>query len=236
MKLKGNVAAGYGQPRFGGGMGELFQRATIPAPIGLNVSDPVDQLEENQSPFVLNARSYGKSALTTRPGLTLTAPLANVHPIFHLQDEVNGLFPFVYGAGTNVYLDSDLETIIASGMSGRPLTSVIARPERSPDPWMYIADDAKMIAIKANGTVRKWGIDPPRIAPTIKSASPIESMAISDCLSTTQDGLVWNTSVGAGVLSVIDRVNTTIQRIIFNSAHKWMRFNRIRWCWLVRKR
>ena len=218
IKTKGNPASGYGKPRFGGGMGELWQRATIAAAIGINISDPVDQLDEKYSPFMKNVRVYGKSQITNRPGLRLKDEISDVHSITQLQDEVNGLSPFVYGAGTELFLDSDVNSAIAAGYSGKPFTSIIARPSKTPHPWMFIADENKMSAIDANGNYRQWGINPPRKAPMLLAAVPSEQLSITDCEALTEYGNTWNKSVGATTLTVVDRVNTVVNKIIFDSG------------------
>jgi len=217
IKAKGNPASGYGKPRFGGGMGELWQRATIAAAVGINISDPVDQLDVVDSPLIRNMRSYGKSQLITRPGLVNKATLPNVHSIIQLQDEVLGKYPFFYGSGEELFIEDDLVNSIADGFSGNPMTFAIARPSRSANPWLYVADDNKMIAVDSDGNVRNWGIAPPIVSPTLTEQMLGESLVITDCLSLTE-GNTWNKSVCATTLSVVNRLNTTISQILYDTG------------------
>lgn len=204
--------------RFGKGQGDLWQRATVRAGKGLDLASPLDQLADDKHPYLENMRSYTKGGLQPRPGLELLHNLAGVHSIFQLQDNYNNLTPFIYGAGTNLYYDTNLTTPAATGLSGDPISGVVGRPERTPDPWLYIGDQNKMLSLSAAGVVRNWGIAPPVEAPTLLNPDPAKILTISNTDNLTQDGATWNNSVGAGSLSLVNRTNTTITRILYDSG------------------
>ena len=209
--------------RFGKGLGELWQRATVKAGRGIDLSSPLDQLSDDKMPYMRNVRSYTKGGLTPRPGLEELFNLANCHSIFQLQDVYNNLNPFVFGSGTELYAGSvqaDLAAPIATGFSGSPLCAVVGRPERSPDPYIFISDVNKMVAMNSSRQVRNWGIAPPMQGPTLLNPDPAKMLPISNTDNTTQDGVAWNTSLGItpASLTVVNRTNTTITRILYDSG------------------
>ena len=203
---------------FGRGIGQPFQRATVKAGKGLDLTNPIDQLADDRHPYVKNIRSYNRGGLQPRPGLELLHTLANVHSIFQLQDNYNSRYPFIYGAGTNLFTSANLVTPVATGFSGHPLTGVVGRPERTPDPWLFVGDENKMVAVGSDSSVRNWGIAPPMHGPTLLNPDPAKMLSVTDCTNLTQDGATWNNSVGAGALSLVNRTNTTITRILYDSG------------------
>jgi hypothetical protein len=134
----------------------------------------------------------------------------NVHSVRRLYDKVSGVFPRIYGAGTKIYL-AEGTVAIDTGYSGNPLSMIPFRPEKSPLPWLYIGDSARMRKVRSDGRVHTVGIEPPLAAPTVGFGPPaFQIISDFEALST------WANGGTAGALSVVPRINTTIAKILYD--------------------
>ena len=209
----------------GFGQGSVFDRILTQFLFrGVDIAHPSDALAEGRFPCAKNLRAYLDGELRTRPGLSSLFQLPgqpNIHTLARVNDPANSTYTYLIGAGTDLYAGNSQADInlgpVATGLSGKPLTSVVARPDRSPANWAYIANAAKLLKLASNRTTYTWGIKeipaPPRFTTT-----PPSVISITEGTSLTQDGNTWNNSVNAGALSTGTRVNTTISYIVYDSG------------------
>lgn len=199
-----------------------FNRKTLHfACRGMCLTLPPDVMPEDKYPILRNVRVRQQGTIEARDGfapVNLGTPLAdpNVHSVRRLNDPLPGAAPAwtrVVGAGTNLYTGQAAFTQQDAGYSGDPLSLVPYRPERSPQPWMYVADRARMRKIKPDGTDYAMGVAPPLAAPTAELAAPAYQL-ISDFEATAG----WANAGTAGALAAAARVNTTIARILYDAA------------------
>jgi len=187
---------------------------------GVNLTLPPDVMPEGKYPILRNVRVRQQGTIEARDGISAVdaTPLdqLEVHSIRRLNDPLPGAAPAwtrVIGAGTKVYTGQAAFTVRDTGYSGDPLSLVPHRPERSPRPWIYVADRSRMRKIQPDGTDYAMGIAPPLGAPTAELAAPAYRL-ISDFEATAG----WTNTGTAGALSVAARVNTTIARILYDAA------------------
>jgi hypothetical protein len=163
-----------------------------------------------------NARLNSQQWIVPRAGLVAISATPfdalPVHSIKRLNDKLLGLFPKVYGAGTKLYLGEGTAAV-DNLYSGQPLSMFAFRPEGSPQPWMYVADRLKLRKIRSDGLLHSVGIEPPLAAPTVTFGAPA-SQTISDFATVG----AWTNAGTAGAISVVNRMNTTIARILYDAG------------------
>jgi hypothetical protein len=163
-----------------------------------------------------NCRLNSQQWIVPRAGLVAISGTPfdqlSVHSIKRLNDKLAALFPRIYGSGTKLYVGEGTASVDA-GYSGNPLSMFAYRPEGSPQPWMYVADSAKLRKVRSDGTLHSVGIEPPLGAPTVGFGPP-GFQIISDF---TAIG-AWTNGGTAGAISVVNRINTTIARILYDAG------------------
>ena len=197
-----------------------YQRDSVRAVCkGLQLTRPVDLLDEGKFPFLSNVRSYTPGEITSRLGLLLVDTLATspLHSAQMIQDLVPGVttaWAWLLGAGDSLYLgQSAFGAAIDSGYSGDPISMMPYRPEQSPEPWVYLADRSRMRKVRLDGTVWQTGITPPAAAPTV-GLGALEYLVIDDFEATTG----WTASGAAAAPGTASRVSTTISKIVYDSG------------------
>lgn len=142
---------------------------------GLNLAMPVDLLPPGEFPKLVNCTVNQLGQIETRPGSQklFTFPDNFVHSMRRLDNTVtSGLTTsFIVGAGSNLY-GGNAPGLIASGFNGAPLSLVSYRPDQSPEPWMYVANNNKLVKVNAENVVQNVGIAPPASAPVAEIAPP----------------------------------------------------------------
>lgn len=191
---------------------------------GMTTSPPELLIDTKNYPFLKNVRTYTQGIIETRPGLIRLNSSAmadlDVHSLRRLNDDVlSASFRFV-GAGTRVYTQdtsTGVATQRATGFSGNPISTVIARPEQSPQAWLYMSEGSKAGKIGFVGgtpTFYNWGIASPNNAPVATLAAP--SAAEIDWFDATTGWTGGGASAGA--ISTNNRINTTISHILYDSG------------------
>lgn len=199
---------------------------------GLDLVHPPDLIPEGYYPYLKNARSVVQGTVECRPGYSKVnsdAALNSGAPI-HTIRRMNNLVPgattenqLFLGSGTKLYAgaaDASAATdftAIATGFSGSPLSSVIFRPDQSPEPWMYVADANKMVKVDTAQTVRNIGIAPPTVPPTpeISATYSLTFMEGNSASGWIPDGTV----VTAAPTSVSRTpASTTVGHILYDSG------------------
>src|SRR5690242_19738412 len=175
---------------------------------GVNLSTPIDQLQAGDYPYLSNARVVQQGSIEARPGQqVVSGPHAGaVHSIRRLNNLIAGEanpYQIFAGVDTALFAGADTLSLIDTGYSGNPLSMVRFRPENSPEAWMYIADQNKMVKVNTDLTVRNVGIAPPLHEPYAETYYPhlpeqIEIWSFGDPF--------WNTTGPVSGITVVDRV------------------------------
>lgn len=194
--------------------------------LGIDLAHPVDMMPDGYYPFVRNSRSIIQGTVEVRPGYTQVSSLQFGAPVHSIR-RVNNLIPgaasanqLFIGTGTNLYSGPAAAgpfTSISTGFSGNPLSSVVFRPDQSPESWIYIADASKNVKASCEQVVRSVGIAPPSVAPTpeINSLFSLTFMEGDDATGWTPDGVVVTSAP-----TVVDRAasSTTISAILYDTG------------------
>lgn len=186
-------------------MPEDYKRVSVPfTHKGIDLNRPTDLVKAGFSPLGKNIRSYSEGAIVQRPGLTAVnaTPVADlgIHSGRLLSNplpsaaQAYGVF---IGAGSALYSDNSAHnafTSRATGYSGNPLFFMPARPDQSPEPYMYVGDSSKLTKSKVDGTTVGWGIAAPTVVPSIALSAPSFKL-IDDFTATTFAD--WSSPTGA---------------------------------------
>jgi hypothetical protein len=167
---------------------------------GLDLTHPINRVPSGRVTIAQNIRSYSVGSINFRNLLTtaLYTLSAAVHTIRRLNDSTpNGPssgYALINGAGTTLYAGS---TVVATGLSGNPVSMIPFRPNTSVQPWMYVGDSAEqgnvtldteylitnnsgghtavdfpsngMMKVRSDGVVYKMGIKEPQLAPSVST-------------------------------------------------------------------
>ena len=200
---------------------------------GISLNAPDDQLPPGKYPYLLNLRSDVEGELTVRPGtiLSVTVP-GPVHSLFRLDNPtpLNQGIPTLrfYGSGVTVYggAPGNPPFVVDTGYSGNPLVACVAEPVGTIEPYLYVADSARMRKIRTDATVYPCGIDPPGVAPTTSLAQPglhifdnfddyLPNVVVPVTATLPWTAFVGGTSTPPGVYP---RLRTTIQTIVYQTG------------------
>lgn len=201
--------------------------------LGVQLTRPVDRLDPGKFPILHNIRAYIQGIIQARPGLlALGNPIAGiptVHSVRRLNDPATSTFTRVVGAGTGLYAGqtnfpstvTDLSggAGIGTGFSGKPLSMIPFRPNKSPQAWMYVADGNKLVKVRVDGKAANTGIAPPLLPPVIKLGVP-RYQVIEDFRTTP---LTWDTCgvPAPPALTQVKRVDdgaVVITQIVYDSG------------------
>ena len=198
---------------------------------GLDLVHPVDQLEQGYYPHLENVRGYVDGEMQTRPGISSIKAMAGsfgvgetINSIYYFTNDLEFDFCYIVGttAGKIYRVDSlnDVTTLV-SGLSGKRLTFVPMRPDRSPEAYLYVGNSEAFYKIKFDGTVQRAGIEVLPETPLVRPVQP-NVLEVDDFLSANPEvdldrGNFWNKSVYASTLTQINRTNTTIQWIKYDA-------------------
>lgn len=190
---------------------------------GVCLNAPPDMLPEGKFAVLQNVRGYQDGTLVSRAGLTALANGALGAGVVHSIARLNDSTPFaatafwrVFGKGVAIFAGpaGGPYPQIDTGYSGNPLSLVTAAPVQAPNPYMYVGDATRMRKFDLNGHVYPIGIAPPATAPS----------AVTGFLYT---GFVFDSGaapvfvpagVNAGAVAVINRINTNITSIFYDSG------------------
>lgn len=195
--------------------------------LGLDLAHPVDLMPQGYFPYLKNVRSIVQGTVEVRPGYILVnpTPLNSGAPIHSIR-RMNNLLPgstapaqLFLGSGTALFAgpaDGPFNSI-STGFSGNPLSSVIFRPDQSPEPWIYLADQNKMVKASNEQVVRGIGIAPPTVPPTPDIASSLIKV-ITDCDDATN--WLYDGTVVTSAPTVVARTpaTTTVNAIIYDAG------------------
>lgn len=204
-------------------MPQLLRKPLKAVAKGLGLANPPDLLAEGLYPILNNVQATQQGDITSRPPIGLLITGASIHPILDIKrinDPVTNTFTRVASDGTNLMTGQTALTVAATGYSGNRPSLVQVRPDKSPSPWIYVADKNKCSKVNVAGTVYQTGITPPQTEPTA-TLGILNSSLVNDFTNPTS----WTTLGTAGIPAVLLRVNTTIANILYDS-------NTFGWCCL----
>jgi hypothetical protein len=191
---------------------------------GMSLGSRGDLLPEGKFQFLQNIRTFADGTIRSRPTINIQDIITPntgdlVHSFKTIIDESIANFARFAGAGTK--LNYGLGTgaplaQIATGFSGKPLSIIDFRPEESVSPYVYIADENKMVKVSSGGTVSPFGLNSPANAPSITIDKPSRKVIdLFDAASIAN----WITVTGSAAAGIVNnRINTTIAAIILDDA------------------
>ena len=119
--------------------------------MGFSVARPINRMANGVCALAVNVRAYLKGAFTFRNLLTVSF-ISGLPTPFHTLRRLNDSTPngpasgytLIIGAGTSLYAwNSTIGLVlVATGLSGNPLSMIPFRPNTSVQPWMYVFDSA----------------------------------------------------------------------------------------------
>lgn len=183
---------------------------------GIQLTRPVDALEEGKYVRLENVRSYTDG--TIHPRLGMTAPTGVLgtgpaHSIKRFFDSTSATAAEIVGSGTKLYFNN---VEVATGFSGKPLSFVPIRPFSSIENWVYIGDVNKTVKVNKTGVVRQVGLTPPLLAATVALGGPTQT--VLDNFETAPNGWANGGTAGAITLVAAKRVDTTITYILYDTG------------------
>jgi hypothetical protein len=187
----------------------------------MSLTDPINRLGAGFCAIASNVRAYlrGGFALRNPLSIALFAALpAPIHTIRRLNDSTPngppGGYTLIVGAGTVLYAWNPTigVVIVATGLSGNPLSMVAFRPNTSVQPWMYVADSAAagtvtlitkylisgvavefpsngLLKIRSDGLAYKEGVKEPQLAPVVSTSN--SSIAFGGAGSLLATAIPW---------------------------------------------
>jgi hypothetical protein len=170
---------------------------------GFNLVEPLNRMMPGFCTAAVNVRAYIKGGWMLRNPLSIAlfaALPAPIHTIRRLNDSTPngppGGYTLIVGAGTSVYAWNLTigVVLVATGLSGNPLSMIPFRPNASVQPWMYVFDSAAqgdvtlitkylisgdavdfvsngMFKVRSDGLCYKTGIKEPQLAPVVSTAN-----------------------------------------------------------------
>jgi len=145
---------------------------TILIPYGqakLNLKDDIAAMEASSFPRLTNLDNDQDGRLIQRLGQTALATAGTQHhSVRKLRDPQAGNFTRIWGIDNDLYIGmSGALTSVDNGYSGTPLALTPHRPPLSGDPWMFVADTARMRKVRADGLDLPQGLPAPAAAATL---------------------------------------------------------------------
>ncbi len=193
---------------------------------GINLTHALDNLPVGKYGILQNVRSYVQNEVTARTGLTaqvgavFDAPLHSIERFDDSTPFATNPHRYFLGGGTKLYAGtagSGVYPQIDTGYSGNPLSFVEATPPQSPQPWLYVADTARIRKTNANlGTTYAVGILPP----TAEPAGSLLALGFQIIDDFSGAFVPW-VSAGASVTALgasVNRTNTTIATILYDAG------------------
>lgn len=172
---------------------------------GLNLRDSPDLLAPEDCLYATNTDDeldgvtarYGQTGLATTGAGTITG-------IGRLDRPSDAAYTRFVGRGTSVYYGqagalTDLNPVVP--FSGDPLTFLPHRPTLSGAAWMFIADRANMLKVRADGTFAGLGRTPPA-APVVTLANERTVIAAQFDATDGTNAATWTGKAGLDASSV----------------------------------
>lgn len=156
---------------------------------GMNLTEPSDRLGLEWARVLQNLRSYRIGEWRQRPGLSLIASVCS-DPILlgvRLTNPTNGTFRRFLLSGDQIFVDNAAHntfSAVDTGFGFEGGSAIIARPDRSPLPFIFIASSTRQAKFSVSGARTEWGLAAPVFPPNIELAGPAFKV-IDECDATT---------------------------------------------------
>jgi len=179
---------------------------------GMNITLPGDRLSNEWCQLLRNLRSYRIGEWRQRPGLRTEFDTGSNDPILwlkRLNNELVGTHKLFAATEAGEIYD-ETGALVDSGYGSLGYSSVVARPDASPQPYLFVANADRQSKIDVNGARTNWGLPAPAAEPELELELP--AFAVTDeCNSTA------GFASSGGVLTAPSRVSTTIQYILYDT-------------------
>lgn len=184
---------------------------------GMNLTMPSDRLGLEWAQLLRNLRSYRVGEWRQRPGLELAFNTTSGSPILwlaRLNDPVNTTFKLLAATEAGGVWD-ETATLVDNGYSGSGYSHFVARPDASPQPYLFLGNSQRQSKFDVDGVRSNWGLKTPAAEPIVEIELPVYGV-VDDCETTA--GFVGT----GGAVSSQNRVNTTISYILYdNLVGRW---------------
>jgi hypothetical protein len=201
-------------------MAEYTPKPQILIKRGMNVVLPGDRLAQEYFQYGRNIRSYKVGEWRQRPGMSLLYPpiAESVNHVTRLNNNLLGSFRrFIGTTAGKIWVDNAAHTLLStadSGYSANGFTSIISRPDRSPNPFLFVANSQRNGKFSTTGARTEWGIEAPTSPPLVEPQG-VNYLMIADLDSTAG----WTISTGA--LAAPASTNTTVA-VLYDSGSSGM--------------
>ncbi len=172
--------------------------------VGLDLTSPVNRLPAGRSLMAVNVRGYSQGQVEMRTSLSDPVVIDSgaivmssaVQSLARMNDTTpagpaSGFVFIGVDEDGNLYVN---DTVVATGLSGDPVSIIPFRPNASVQPWAYVFDSSEnvtldtkyaldnspaifdcfgQIKVRSDGLVYKTGIQEPPLAPTVSTASSV---------------------------------------------------------------
>ena len=163
---------------------------------GMDLTSPVNRIEPGKVAVASNVRAYGQGQFELRN--QLSAPILTdssaVQSLMRMNDTtpagpVSGFVLISADVHGNLYAGSE---IVATSLSGNPVSIIPFRPNASVQPWAYVFDSSEevvirtkfalnnepttfncfgMLKVRSDGLIYKVGVKEPPLAPTVSTGN-----------------------------------------------------------------
>ncbi len=156
-----------------------------PGQAGLNPSVAADRLQPTEALRRVNLVQRREGSLEVRPGQALDVTIAGaITAVEELDNPQAGTMERYAMAGTTLYRGN---TPVDAGYAGTPPTLLPFRPALSGQPWLVVADTAKIRQVQYGGAAIALGLPPPSVA-AVPAIADILTTAICAFDSTASAG------------------------------------------------
>lgn len=179
---------------------------------GMNITLPGDRLTLEWCQLLRNLRSYLIGEWRQRPGLRTEFDTGSADPILwikRLNNELAGTHKLFAGTQAGDIYD-EIGALVDSGYGSEGYSSAVARPDASPQPYLFVGNADRQSKIDVNGARTNWGLPAPIAEPQLELELPAYG-TVDDCTSTA------GFSASGGSLTAPNRVTATIDYILYDS-------------------
>ncbi len=183
---------------------------------GMNLTLPGDRLGLEWAQLLRNLRSYRVGEWRQRPGLTEMFDTGTGSPVLwatRLNDPQGGS-KLLAGTESGAVYD-ELGALLDSGYGGEGYGAFTARPDASPQPFVFLGNAQRHSKFSTTGARTAWGLRAPTAEPQLELELP--AYGIVDRAAATAGYVATG-----GALTAPVRVSSTIARILYDrGADRW---------------